>query len=220
MQRQQAATQQQYLQLLRHLVTVGVPPPPSVLTPALQSSGPQSQGQPSFQFTSPQQQVSQTFQSPSYTPIQTGFSPPAQPRPHLLSGTPFTDLSATYSELTGQPTPSYTTFVTTSGMSASETALLPVLGAATTETVPSSVALTDPPTLGVFQAQATVTTPIVATTPSVPAPALQTQTASLPRLSLEGQPDSSESEKDTSQFVITPRSSAPDTTAFVPSLDP
>jgi hypothetical protein len=43
MQRQQAATQQQYLEL-----TVGVPPPPSVLTPALQSSGPQSQGQPSF----------------------------------------------------------------------------------------------------------------------------------------------------------------------------
>jgi glutamate-1-semialdehyde aminotransferase len=53
-QRQQAATQQQYLELLRHLVTVGVPLPPSVLTPALQSSGLQSQGpQPSFQFASP-----------------------------------------------------------------------------------------------------------------------------------------------------------------------
>jgi hypothetical protein len=36
MQRQQAATQQQYLELLRHLVTIGVPPPPSVLTLALQ----------------------------------------------------------------------------------------------------------------------------------------------------------------------------------------
>jgi hypothetical protein len=34
-QRQHASTQQQYLELLRHLVTVGVPPPPSVLTPAL-----------------------------------------------------------------------------------------------------------------------------------------------------------------------------------------
>jgi hypothetical protein len=152
MQRQQAATQQQYLEFLRHLVTVGVPPPPSVLTLALQSSGPQSQGQPSFQFTSPQQQVPQTFQYPSYTPIQTGFTLPTQPRPYLLSDTPFTDLSATYSELTGQPTPSYTTFVTTSGMSASETVVLPVSGAATTETVPSSVASTDPPTLGVFQA--------------------------------------------------------------------
>jgi hypothetical protein len=119
MQRQQAATQQQYLELLRHLVIVEVPPPPSVLALALQSSGLQSQGQPSFQFTSPQQQVPQTFQSSSYTPILTGFTPPAQPRPHLLSGTPFTDWSASYSELTGQPTPSHTTIVTSSGMSAS-----------------------------------------------------------------------------------------------------
>jgi hypothetical protein len=47
-----------------------------------------------------------------------------------------------------------------------------VSGAGTTETVPSSVASIDPPTLGVFQAQATVTAPIIATTPSVPAPAL------------------------------------------------
>jgi hypothetical protein len=142
--------------------------------------------------------VPQTFQSLSYTPIQTGFTPLAQPRPHLLSGTPFPDFSATYSELTGQLTPSYTTIVTSSGMSASETIGLPVTGAATIETVPSSVASTDPPTLGVFQAQAIVTTPIVATTPSVTAPALQTQTASLPRLSTEGQPNSSEPEEDTS----------------------
>jgi hypothetical protein len=61
MQRQQVANQQQYLELLRHLVTIGVPPPASVLAPALQSSGLQSQGQPSFQFTSPQHQVPQTF---------------------------------------------------------------------------------------------------------------------------------------------------------------
>jgi hypothetical protein len=149
-----------------------------------------------------------------------GFTPPAQPRPHLLSGTPFTELSASYSELTGQPTPSHTTIVTTSGMSASETAFPPVSGAKTTETVSSSVASTDPPTLAIFQAQATVNAPIVATTPSVPAPALQTQTALLPCLSIEGQPDSSESEEDTSQFVITPRSSAPDTTASVPPSDP
>jgi hypothetical protein len=61
-----------------------------------------------------------------------------------------------------------------------------VSGAGTIETVPSSVASTNPPTLGIFQAQATVTAPIVATTPLVPAPALQTQTASLPHLSTEG----------------------------------
>jgi hypothetical protein len=92
-------------------------------------------------------------------------------------------------------------------MSASETAFSPVIGAGTTETMPSSVA-------------SIVTAPIIATTPLVPAPVLQTQTASLPRLSTEGQPDSSESEEDTSQFVITPCSSTPDTTAYVPPSDP
>jgi hypothetical protein len=71
-------------------------------------------------------------------------------------------------------------------MSASETTFPLVSGAETIETVPSSVASIDPPTLGVFQAQATVTAPIVATTPLVPALALQTQTASLPHLSIEG----------------------------------
>jgi hypothetical protein len=65
-----------------------------------------------------------------------------------------------------------------------------------------------------------VTAPIVATIPSVAAPTLQTQTASLPRPSIEGQPNSLESEEDTSQFVITPRSSAPDTTTSVPPSDP
>jgi hypothetical protein len=59
-------------------------------------------------------------------------------------------------------------------MSALETAAFPVTGAATTDTLPSSVASTDPPTLGIFQAQATVTDPIVAFTPSVTAPLLQT----------------------------------------------
>jgi hypothetical protein len=53
----------------------------------------------------------------------------------------------------------------------------------TTEIVPSSIVSTDPPTVGVFQAPVTETAPIVATTSSVPAPALQTQTASLPRVS-------------------------------------
>jgi hypothetical protein len=83
-------------------------------------------------------------------------------------------------------------------MLASEIVALPVLGTGTTETVPSSVASADPPTVGVFQAQVTETAAIVATTSSIPAPALQTQTASLPSVSTEGQPDSSESEEDTS----------------------
>jgi hypothetical protein len=66
----------------------------------------------------------------------------------------------------------------------------------------------------------TETALIVATSSLVPAPALQTQTASQPHASSEGQLDSSESEEDTSQFVITPRSSAPDSTASVPPPDP
>jgi hypothetical protein len=150
-----------------------------------------------------------------------GFTPPVQPRPHLLIGTPFsTDLSASYSELTSQPTPSHTTVVTTLGMSASETVAPPVPGTRTTEIVPSSIASTDHPIVGAFQAQVTETVAIVATTSSVPGPALQTQTASLSRVSIEGQPDSSELEEDTSQFVITPRSSAPDMTASIFSSDP
>jgi hypothetical protein len=66
----------------------------------------------------------------------------------MLTGTPFIDLSATYSELTGQLTPSHTTFATSSGVSALEAAFLPVTGTGTTETVPSSVASTDPPAFG------------------------------------------------------------------------
>jgi hypothetical protein len=160
---------------LRHLVTVGVPPPPSVLTPALQPSGLQSQGpQPSFQFASPQQQVPQSFQSPGYTSIQTGFTPPVQLRPHLLTSTPFsTDLSASYSELTGQSTPSQTTVLTTIEMLASETVAPLVTGTETMETVPSSVVLTDPPTIGILQAQVIETAALVATTSLAPAPELQ-----------------------------------------------
>jgi hypothetical protein len=64
--------------------------------------------------------------------------------------------------------------------------------------VSSSVVSTDSPIVGVFQAQVTETTPIVATTSLVLAPPLQTQSASLPHVSTEGQPDSSESKEDTS----------------------
>jgi hypothetical protein len=48
----------------------------------------------------------------------------------------------------------------------------PVTGTGTTESMPSSVASTDPPIVGAFQAQVTETAPIVATTSLVPAPAL------------------------------------------------
>jgi hypothetical protein len=94
-----------------------------------------------------------------------------------------------------------------------------VTGTGTTEIVPSSVASIDPPAIGSLQTQVTETAPLVATS-SAPDPVVQTQTASQPRASSEGQPDSSESEEDTSQFVITPRSSAPDSTPSVPPSDP
>jgi hypothetical protein len=187
--------------------------------------------------------VPQSFQSPSYTPIQTGFTPPVQHRPHLLTGTPLsTDLSESYSELTGQPTPSQTTVLTTtSEVSVLETVAPLVTGTETIETVPSSVASTDPPTTGTLQAQVIEMAALVATTsialPSEPQgqaaaiaitfesqpadpPTEHTQTTSPPQVATEGQRDSSESEEDTSRFLLTPRSSAPDLTASVPPTDP
>jgi hypothetical protein len=71
-------------------------------------------------------------------------------------------------------------------MSASKIVAPLVTGTRTTETVPSSVASTGPPTVGALQAQVTETAALVTTTSSVPAPALQTQTASLPCVSTEG----------------------------------
>jgi hypothetical protein len=49
-------------------------------------------------------------------------------------------------------------------MSVSEIVAPLVTGTGTTETVPSSVALTDPPTTGTLQAQVTETAVLVATT--------------------------------------------------------
>jgi hypothetical protein len=74
----------------------------------------------------------------------------------------------------------------------------------------------------------TETAALVATTLSAPAPELQLadphteqiQTASLPHVLTEGQHDSSESEEETSQFLITPHSSVPDSTASIPPSDP
>jgi hypothetical protein len=150
-----------------------------------------------------------------------GFTPLVRLRPHLLTGTPFsTNLSVSYSELTGQPTPSRTTVLTTIVMSASEIVAPLVTGTGTTETIPSLVASTDPPIVGTLQAQVIETAALIATTSSAPALELQIQTASLPRVSTEGQHDSSESEEDTSQFLITPRSSTPDSTASIPPSNP
>jgi hypothetical protein len=118
--------------------------------------------------------VPQSFQSLDYTPIQIGFTPPVQHRPHLLTSTPLsTDLSASYSELTGQPTPSQTTVLTTTEVSVSEIVAPLVTWTETTETVPLSVASTDPPTTGTLQAQVTETSALMATTSKAIASELQ-----------------------------------------------
>jgi hypothetical protein len=51
-------------------------------------------------------------------------------------------------------------------------------------------------------------------------PTKQTQIASPPRVGIEGQRDNSESEEDTSRFLLTLRTSAPDSTASIPPTDP
>jgi hypothetical protein len=58
-------------------------------------------------------------------------------------------------------------------MSASEIVTPLVMGTGTIETVPSSVASTDPPMIGTLQAQVIETAALVATTSSAPAPELQ-----------------------------------------------
>jgi hypothetical protein len=79
-------------------------------------------------------------------------------------------------------------------MLVSETVAPLVTGTGTTETVPSSVASTDPPMTGTLQAQVTETAALVATTSSAIAPELQPadphteqiQTTSPPRAPTEG----------------------------------
>ena len=81
------------------------------MTPAVQLGGLQSQGQPATQFASPTKQVSQWFaspvtaQGPHFSPIVTGFTP-TQSSSVLVTDTPVSrSLDATFSELTGHPTP-------------------------------------------------------------------------------------------------------------------
>ena len=116
MHQQQILMQQQLLGFMQHVVTViGAPPPQASpqlgqpattsMTPALQPSGLQSQGQPPAQYASPIEQVSQWFASlvvaPQFTPLQTGFTP-AQTSSLLELDTSISrSLGASFSELTG-----------------------------------------------------------------------------------------------------------------------
>ena len=112
------------------------------MTLAIQPSGLQSQGPPATQFASPIEQVSQWFaslviaQGPHFTPIVTDFTPP-QSSSVLVSDTPVSrSLGATFSELTGQPTPLELRVHV-------PTIVAPVTG--TTEMISSSIAPFEPP---------------------------------------------------------------------------
>ena len=192
---------------------------------------PSFQLQTSQQLQSPSQQIPQSFTStgmaqtplePQFTPIQTGFTPTSQMESVLVTETPRGHLSASYSELTGFPTP--TGLATSSGTAVvtteteSTATVLPVT--TTTETVPSSVASSQhvdpspPSTEPRAEPQGQDTT---ATAQPVD-PAQQTQTASPPVPQSEGQPVvssalDSDSETDYSQFERRSRSPPPDSSA-------
>ena len=142
--------QQQLLRFMQHVVTaIGAPssqPSPQLgqtattsMTPALQPSGLQSQGQPPAQFASPTKHVSQYFATslpaPQFTPLQTGFTPDEMPSLLVPETTVFGSLGASFSELTGMSTPPY---LHVPGPST----VAPVTR--TIETLPSSVASSEP----------------------------------------------------------------------------
>ena len=109
------------------------------MTPALQPSGLQSQGQPLAQFASPTEQVSQYFATsllaPQFTPLQTGFTPDETPLLLVPKTIVSRSLGASFSELIGMPTPPY---LHVPGPST----VAPVTR--TTETLPSSMASSEP----------------------------------------------------------------------------
>ena len=138
------------------------------MTPALQPSGLQSQGQPPTQFALPTEQVSQWFASlvvaPQFTPLQTGFTPAQTSSLLELDTSVSKSLGASFSELTGQPTPPHL-------YAPGPSIAAPI--ATTTQRLPSSVASSDP------------TTGIPAESQAAPIPA-QTKTASATLPALEG----------------------------------
>ena len=173
------------------------------MTPALQPSGLQSQGQPPAPFASPIEQVSQYFASPAlapqFTPFQMGFTPAGMSSLLVPETTVSRSLGASFSELTGMPTPLY---LHVPGPST----IAPVTG--TTETLPSPVASSEP----------AIVLPDQSTAAPVPDP---TQTAIAPIIAIVGHTaQSSGSDDDGAQFQLAPRTSAPGSSAAAPPTDP
>ena len=109
-------------------------------------------------------------------------------------------LGASFSELTGQPTPPYLHVLGPSTVA-------PITG--TTETLPSSVASSE---------QTATVIPALSTAAPVVDP---TQTASASLQAIEGHTaQSSGSDDDGTQFQLAPRTSAPGSSAAAPPTDP
>lgn len=154
-------------------------------------------------------------------PIVTGFTPTTQTESLLVTGTTdYQRMSASYSELTGQPTP-----LALPGSGIPPTA--PATG--TTETFLSSIASCEPvlpTTTSAAPATEAVTVTASASASVLANPvtelAQQTQTTSPRPTQLEGQADqsSSDSEALAAQFEISPRPPAPDSSASFLLVDP
>jgi hypothetical protein len=158
--------------------------------------------------------------SPGFTPIQTGFTPLTQSQ-LLLPGS--SQFHASYSQITGQPTPTYTTVATSVSdvsIAQPQPALAPkgVIGTGTTESIPSSVASTNPPLVPVTQTMPLVTTTKTATasesqgqhTGPLPPPQSATETAEQTRTALPTLPVSEGPTGSTVQPQPSPKSSPDD----------
>jgi hypothetical protein len=160
--------------------------------------------------------------SPGFTPIQTGFTPLTQSQ-LLLSGS--SQFHATYSQITGQPTLTYsTTDTSVSDVSAAPPALVlapapeGVTGTGITELIPSSVASTDPLLVPATQTEPLVTTTQITTAlesqgqPIGPLPPSQpdTETAEQTRTTLPTLPSSEGPTGSTAQPQPSPKSSPDD----------
>jgi hypothetical protein len=102
-----------------------------------------------------------------FTSIEIGFTPLTQSQLLLLGSSQF---HASYSQIIGQPTPTYTTKATSiSDVLAAQPQPAPtlapegVIGTGSTESIPSSVASTDPPLVPVTHTKSLVTTTQTAT---------------------------------------------------------
>ena len=134
-----------------------------------------------------------------FTPLQTGFTSDQSPSLFVPDMSVSRSLGASFSELTGLPTPPHMHAVGPSTAA-------PI--AVTTQRLPSSVASLDP------------TIDILAVSQAAPAPA-QTQTASATLPATESQlVQSSGSDDDGTQFHLAPRTSAPGSSAVAPPTDP